>query len=992
MLLLRAGQVVPADRLMEDLWGGRPPESAPTALQQHVSRLRKVLGAPGVLVTRAPGYVLELAGHDLDLRRFTRLRDEAAQELAAGRPAAAARLLREALALWRGPPLADLQDEDFARGAVAGLEDLRLGAQEARIEADLADGRHREVVGELRALAREHPLRERLHADLMLALYRSGRQAQALEAYAAARRVLVEELGLEPGHDLRRLQHEILTHDPALRLPSPPRTVHRRRRRGAAAGIALLAAALAVATASVLGGSGPDVAPPARPATLGGQLVEVDEAGGRVTRRIAAGRTPTAVAIGDDRVWLVDGDARTVLAVTPASGAVETLATGATPTDLAAGVGAVWVAQGRASGARQFVGAVARTVVRLDPATGTPRGEARLPARAAGTVSNLADNRVAATPGAIWAVTPDAAVVRIDDRTAAVTATSRAVRAVAVAAGGAGVWVLGADGTVVRLDPRTARPRFRARMRAQGATALAVGEDAAWVGSSTAGRLWRIDARPRRPVRSVAVGTGISDVAAGRAGAWVVNPPAGTLVHVDAAGRRISRTVRLGGIPRSVAVGGGSVWVAVTGGAAAAARSAPSIAGVTPVRARECAAPVGGGGRVDALIVSDLPLQGGTQILATQMVQAITFALRERGFRAGRLRVAYQSCDDSVARTGLFDEGLCAANARAYGRARDVLGVIGPMNSPCAVRAIPELNRAPGGGLATVSPLNSFVGLTRTGVGVDPRLPGALYPTGRRTYARVHPTDDLQGAALALLARDRGRRRAFVLSDGEPGYGALMAEGFAAAARRLGLEVVGRGTWDPRRRGFRPLARRVARSGADAVFLGGLLDTGGARVLRDVRRELPAGAGDILAPDGFTPVPLLVETAGAAARDVFVSLGGVVTEGLPATGRRWVERFARTQPGVEVQPAAVYAAQATHVLLDAIAASDGTRRSVVAELLRTRVEDGLIGSFSFDPNGDVSESPVTVLRPRRQGAPGPVLSTEGATVERVVRPRSRLVG
>jgi branched-chain amino acid transport system substrate-binding protein len=156
----------------------------------------------------------------------------------------------------------------------------------------------------------------------------------------------------------------------------------------------------------------------------------------------------------------------------------------------------------------------------------------------------------------------------------------------------------------------------------------------------------------------------------------------------------------------------------------------------------------------------------------------------------------------------------------------------------------------------------------------------------------------------------------------------IVPPGPATAAGRLGLDVVGRATWEPRRREYRRLARRVARAGAEAVFLGGLLDTNGARVVRDLRRELDAREADLLAPDGFTPVPLLVEQAGTAARGLYVTSGGLVAERLPPAGARFVERFAGTQPGAPVQASAVYAAQAAIVLLDAIARSDGTRSSV----------------------------------------------------------------
>jgi len=372
------------------------------------------------------------------------------------------------------------------------------------------------------------------------------------------------------------------------------------------------------------------------------------------------------------------------------------------------------------------------------------------------------------------------------------------------------------------------------------------------------------------------------------------------------------------------------------------------------------------------------------------MAAAITFVLRERGFRTGGHRISYQSCDDSLARTGLFEEAKCTANARAYAANADVVAVIGTLNSPCAVAAVPELNRARGGPLAMVSPLNSFVGLTRQAPGVDPTLLASLYPTGRRNYLRVYPTDDLQGAALALLARDRGRRRVFVLDDGEPGYGALMARGFVLAARNLGLEIAGRARWNPRARGYARLARRVAASGAQAVFVGGLLDTNAAQVVRDVRDAVRPQV-DLLGPDGLTPLPLLAERAGPAARGVFVSLAGLVPERLPPAGAAFVERFARTQPGAEIEPSAVYAAQAAQVVLDAIARSDGSRASVLDALFRTRVRDGLLGDFSFDRRGDITESPVTIMRLVAEGESRRIQSVEGGVVERVVRPRARLV-
>ena len=195
LLALNANRVVALDQLVEALWDGQPPETAAKALQVHVSQLRKLLGRER-LETTTQGYLLRLEPDELDLARFQRLHES-------GRPS-------EALALWRGNPLADFAGQRYAQPEIARLEELRVACLEQRIEQDLAHGRHVELVAELDALVREHPLREHLRAQLMLALYRAGRQAEALGAYQAARAALVDELGIEPGRPLRELHQQIL--------------------------------------------------------------------------------------------------------------------------------------------------------------------------------------------------------------------------------------------------------------------------------------------------------------------------------------------------------------------------------------------------------------------------------------------------------------------------------------------------------------------------------------------------------------------------------------------------------------------------------------------------------------------------------------------------------------------------------------------------------------------------------------------------------------
>ncbi|HUA03447.1 MAG TPA: BTAD domain-containing putative transcriptional regulator [Solirubrobacteraceae bacterium] len=219
VLAIRPNQVVSVDRLIDDIWEERPPDKAVHTVHVFVSRLRRALSAAGDrLITRPPGYVLELRVDELDADRFERIYKAGRAALNARRAEDAVALLTEALALWRGPPLADFTYEPFAQGAIARLDELRLGAREELIEAQLAAGRHEQVVSELEFLIREHPFRERPRGQLMLALYRCGRQAQALEAFQDARRTLIEELAVEPGDALRELEQAILRQDPALQL------------------------------------------------------------------------------------------------------------------------------------------------------------------------------------------------------------------------------------------------------------------------------------------------------------------------------------------------------------------------------------------------------------------------------------------------------------------------------------------------------------------------------------------------------------------------------------------------------------------------------------------------------------------------------------------------------------------------------------------------------------------------------------------------------
>ena len=319
VLLIYRGEVLSTDRLIDELWADCPPPTAAKTVQGYVSQLRRVLGEEAI-VTRGHGYRLAVVSDQVDVARFEALVSEGQTALADGDAANAQQRLGEALALWRGEPLADFAYDAFAQAEIARLQESRLAAIEARIDADLALGEHTRLVAELEALVHQHPLRERLIAQLMLALYRSGRQAEALACYRAARKRLVEELGLDPGRDLQELEEAILTQDRALDLPTrgsargPPPSA-RRRRAGlviAAAGVVLLAAIAAAAVTLSASGS-------ASLRVGANSLAVLDPRSNTVVASASVGVRPGAIAFGAGSLWVANMDDQTVSRIDPAT-------------------------------------------------------------------------------------------------------------------------------------------------------------------------------------------------------------------------------------------------------------------------------------------------------------------------------------------------------------------------------------------------------------------------------------------------------------------------------------------------------------------------------------------------------------------------------------------------------------------------------------------------------------------------------------------------
>jgi len=393
-----------------------------------------------------------------------------------------------------------------------------------------------------------------------------------------------------------------------------------------------------------------------------------------------------------------------------------------------------------------------------------------------------------------------------------------------------------------------------------------------------------------------------------------------------------------------------------------------------------------GAGRPQYIIVSDLPMQGANRPQTVQMTEAIRFVLRQRKFRAGRFTIGYQVCDDSTAQRGAWDTAKCTANARAYAADRKVIGVIGTFNSGCAKLEIPILNRAPGGPVAMVSPANTATGLTVSGLGAEKGEPRIYYPTGKRNYARVVTRDDIQGPAGAMWAVQQLKKKSiYILTDRET-YGLGVAKTFQSAARKLGARTFGPEAWDPKASSYEALFRKIGGTGADAVFLGGLIDENGAQVIKDKVAVLGPNNGRVklLAPDGFT-TQQTIDEAGKAAAGMFMSVAGVPIDQFKGQGAEFASEFKPTLGGKEIDPYAIYGAQAAQVLLDAIADSDGSREQVIENLFNTKVENGYLGNFEINENGDPSGAAgavvgFTIYRAEKELVPETTLSPKQAVV------------
>lgn len=566
LLVLNANRAVSTDRFIDALWGERAPDGAAHTVQVFVSQLRKALRVDGerppeeLLVTQGRGYVLRTEPERVDLFAFEALIDQGRKALADRDPAGAAALLRDALDLWRGPPLAGLEDEPFAQPHIARIEDMRLTAVEDRIEADLALGRHAELVGELQALASEFPLRERLRGQLMLALYRSGRQAEALSAYRDAKQMLAEELGIDPTPDLQRLEGAILRQDPDLELaplpagpaPAEPHEVGesgRGRRRVWLVSIGSALALVVVSVVVIVATSGSGTTPPS--AVPANNVGKIDEATRELVDVIpTTGTAPTAVVWAGGSLWVANTVSRTVARIDPETNrVVQTVPSVGAPTDLAAGEGRVWVLNG-----------LDGTVVAIDPRSNEASDPIDVGPGAGG---------IAVGAGGVWVTNRlDASVTRIDPATGEVVAFSvgapDTVSPEAIAVDGDMLWVTdGLNAVILEIDAGTGQVVHRPALRAV-ATDLAVGEDGRlFLTSYEADLVSILDPKNLTATKTIQLGRGPTGVVTDGGAVWVAESLDGAVSEIDTTSNRVIHTIRVGGTTDDVAIGGGSVWVSV---------------------------------------------------------------------------------------------------------------------------------------------------------------------------------------------------------------------------------------------------------------------------------------------------------------------------------------------------------------------------------------------------------------------------------------------
>ncbi len=576
ILALRPGTVVPVRRLIDDLWSENPPDAAHNALQAYVSRLRKALrqanGDGEAIRFQHGGYLLDISKDRIDSHRFECLVEEGQRRAQAGDENEAASLLREALALWRGPALVDFAHEPFAQAEIARLEELRLTAIEARIDADLVCGRHAALVPELEALVTEEPHREGFRRQLMVSLYRSGRQGEALEVYTDARSTLDADLGIEPTPELRELQRAILRQDPVLAAPASVQgasarrissSLVRRRRWWMAGGAAAFAVFALVTVGILLRPSSSSVAVH----VVHNSVAVVDAKTNRIVDDVVVGDYPGPVAARDGSVWVGNIGDSTVTEIHGETRETEFPASAQRPVDLALTEDALWIANASNFATEPPTGGGTVTRSSLDA------GELRVVKVGPPRVPDEMGTFVASDGRAVWATNRSSATVaRLDPASGRVLTRVMGLASGGIAAGYGAVWVpLPRKDLVARLNLRTGH--VQARIPVSGnPQRVAVGEGGVWVVTTGLhSAVWRIDPGNDETVavipvppkaRRVTTGDGYVWVTSGRAEEEKVRRP-GLLSKIDPRTNTIVASIALGFRPDGVAVSNDLVWVAI---------------------------------------------------------------------------------------------------------------------------------------------------------------------------------------------------------------------------------------------------------------------------------------------------------------------------------------------------------------------------------------------------------------------------------------------
>ena len=576
-LLLHIGEAVPVETLIDSVWGEAAPVSARHMVHEYVSRLRGALGEASVIATRSPGYVVERDVCDLDAVRFAELLGTARAAVAADELDQALTAFEEALGLWRGDALSDVALEADARLAAARLDDERRTARSERVDLALTLGHYHALIPDLQRAVAAEPHDEHVLRQLMIALYRDGRQADALARYREGRKTLVEQFGIEPGAELRALEQAILRHDPALMRPPTSETFAEnggaradsappaaRRRMGLAAVAAVVVIAGVATVAAVAARKAPHTAAPVR----GDAVAVVDAASARFLSSVPVGSPPGAIAYGAGSVWVSFPDSRSVSRISPDSTRIAaSIPLGVAAQSIAVAGTSLWTV---GSGPTDPY----LTLERINPSFGSVSRARRLPVVVLGDTGSLSGR------GETLLVAPRTGLLtRVDARSGRTLGQLDPKAAPAAAALGFGnSWLAYREANlVVRVDSSGAITQIPV---GRGPSAIAVGKRAVWVANALDGTVKSIDPATSAVITTIAVGSSPTAIATDGDSVWVANGGDGKLVRIDERTNRVTAKVEVGGSPQALAVGGGKVWASVRTPAPAQPSGGTAVVGV----------------------------------------------------------------------------------------------------------------------------------------------------------------------------------------------------------------------------------------------------------------------------------------------------------------------------------------------------------------------------------------------------------------------------